>query len=93
MSTISKILQRKDASSVIVAAVLAFLTFQFIVQVTGPLANRIGVPSDSVQPITGADFYVPAAAYAMQVVALELLVTIVIVVRAVSKKPVAKKKK
>lgn len=92
MSTISKILQRKDATSVLVATVLAFLTFQFVVQITGPLANRIGVPSDAAQPITGADFYVPAAAFALQLVALELLLTVVILVRSIYKKPAKKKK-
>lgn len=92
MSTISKIIQRNDATSVVVAAVVAFLTFQFVVQITAPLANRIGVPSDVAQPITGADFYVPAAAFALQLLALELLLTLTILARAVYKKPVAKKK-
>ena len=93
MSTVSKILQRKDASSVVVAVVVAFLTFQFVVQLTGPLANQIGVPRDAAQPIEAADFYVPAAAYALQLLALELLLILAVTARAVFKKPTAKKKK
>ncbi len=96
MTIIERILLRRDIAAISVATVIGFLTFQFLAQIAAPLANRIGVPSDAAQPIVAADFYIPAAAYALALVGLELLLIIVVFARQLLYKKTrqtAKKKK
>lgn len=95
MTNTEKVLSRKDGSSLIVGVVLGFLVYQLLVQLVGPLVNQIGPQSDMAPPLAAADFYIPAIAFVLQLFALELVVTLAVVIRQVAykKSAPAKKKK
>ena len=93
-----KVLQRKDGSTLIVGVVLALAFLQFIATVTGPLTAKI-MGQDTTQayaaPATFNDQYTtPFVALLLQLVAVELVIWLIIGIRAlVSPKTVSKKKK
>ncbi len=91
-----KVLQRKDGSTLIVSVVLALAVLQFISSVTTPLVGKI-MGSGTNQPYPDLSFndqYVaPLVALVLQLVAIELVVWLVVGVRALASSKPAKKKK
>lgn len=96
MIGIEKVLMRKDASSLIVAIILALATLQFIATVTAPAAAKIlDQAALQIQGSSFKDQYVaPLVVLALQVVAVEILVWVISGTRTFLKpKTSAKKKK
>lgn len=84
MTAIEKVLLRKDAASLIVAIIVGTAVTYFLASLVTPLTTKINF-SDQFQGSTfpAGDMVVQAvASFALQVVALELLLRGVIFVRA-----------
>lgn len=80
MSTIEKVLLRKDIASLIVAVVAGIATVQFLASFTQPFTNELF--AGSVETGQSFDSYLaPLVAFALQVLALEVLLRIVIAIR------------
>lgn len=84
MTAIEKVLLRKDAASLIVAIITGTAVTFFLAGITGPLATTLS-STDQFQggPISGGDLAFHAVvSFALQVIALELLLRSVIFARA-----------
>jgi hypothetical protein len=94
MTAIEKVLQRKDGSSLIVGVVLAYITLQFITSITGPLTSRVLGETDNLQSVSAKDQYLaPLVALLLQLIAVELLVWVVVGLRAFAYAKPAKRRK
>lgn len=97
MSAIEKILLRKDTSSVIVAIIVGLTTLQLVASLTGPLTIHLMGADPSLSQAEGFSnqYVAPVLAFVLQVIALELLLRLVIVVRhfAYNKSTAATKKR
>jgi len=93
MTGTEKVLQRKDASSVVLAIIVALTTLQFIGSVTAPLSAKI-LSSDAMQPSSFKDQYLtPFVVWVLQLLAIEILVWVVAGLRSVAYAKPAKKRK
>lgn len=94
MTGTEKILQRRDASSVLLAVVLGFITLQFVLAVTSPLTAKILGEGESLQTVGFKDQYLaPLVALVLQLIAVELLVWIVAGIRTFAYPKTTKKRK
>lgn len=94
MTATEKVLQRKDASSLIVAIVLGFATLQFISTITSPLVAKILDENTQFQASGFKDQYLaPLLALVLTAVAVELLVWVVIGIRGFVTPKTSKKRK
>lgn len=95
MTGTEKVLQRKDASSLIVAFVLALSVLQFISAITAPAIAKILNQDVAMQQAAGfKDQYVaPLVILLVQLVAVELLVWLVVGIRAFAYPKTTKKAK
>lgn len=84
MTTIEKVLQRRDAASLIVAIIVGTSVAYLLAGITGPITSKINF-SDQFQggSIPAGDIAVQSlVSFAFQVIALELLLRGVILARA-----------
>ncbi len=95
MTGTEKVLQRKDASSLIVAIILGFASLQFVASITAPLTSKILGGEGGLQAAGFKDQYVaPLIALLLQVIAVEILVWVVVGLRSFAyAKPTKKGKK
>lgn len=94
MTATEKVLQRRDGATLIVGAVLAFLSLQFIMAVTSPLANKLVSSPDGTPSLTFKEqFLLPLVSLLLQVVVLELLIWVVIGLRTAFYPAVKKRRK
>ena len=94
MTATEKVLQRKDGSTLIVGAVLAFITLQFVMAVTTPFATKLISSLDGTPPLTFKEqFLLPFVSLILQLIAVELLVWVVIGLRALVYTTPAKKRR
>lgn len=94
MTGTEKVLQRKDASSVLLAVLLGFITLQFVLAEVSPLSARILGESASLQAATAKDQYLaPLVSFLLQLIAVELLVWIVVGIRTFAYPKTSKKRK
>ncbi len=78
-----RILKRKDASSVIVAIVLAFIVAEVVSRMTVSLAGKLsGIGSDLPAFAWRGSFAFPILSLILQVIVLEILVRAAIIIRA-----------
>ena len=83
MTGTERVLQRKDASSLIVAIVLGFTTLQFIANITAPLSAKILGQDMGLQSAAFKDQYLaPLVALLLQVIAVEILVWLIVGIRS-----------
>lgn len=84
MTAIERVLLRKDIASLIVAIVAAMATANFLTLITMPVAFELtGVNNYSIagENVFLTKYVQPVIAFALQVIALELLLRLVIFVR------------
>lgn len=81
MTAIEKVLLRKDIASLIVAIVVGSAVTYFLATLTSPLSMYIGFADTPADPPLGRILLQSVASFALQVVALELLLRLVIAVR------------
>jgi hypothetical protein len=84
-----KILKRKDASSVIVAVTVGILLVSLVTAVTSELASKISGLNNSQYASTGgwkATYLLPAVAFVLELIALEILGWIYVLVGGSVKK-------
>jgi hypothetical protein len=94
MTGTEKVLQRKDASSVLLAVLLGFITLQFVLAVTSPLSARILGETANLQAVSGKDQYLaPLVSFVLQLIAVEVLVWVVVGLRTLAYPTAAKKRK
>jgi hypothetical protein len=85
MTAIEKVLLRKDISSLIVAVVTGVAVAFFLLGITGPLATELTASEKfGGDPGFSALYIQPIVAFALQIVALELLLRAVIFARQLS---------
>ena len=92
MTGTEKVLQRKDASSLILAIILGFASLQFVAAVAAPITSKLLGEDGSLQAAGFKDQYLaPLVALVLQIIAVELLVWIVVGIRSLAyAKPVMK---
>lgn len=94
MTGTEKVLQRKDASSVLLAVLLGFVTLQFVLAITSPLTAKILGEEGNLQATSAKDQYLaPLVAFVLQLIAVEVLVWVVVAIRAFAYPQPAKKRK
>jgi hypothetical protein len=93
MTGTEKVLERKDAASVLLAVVLGFITLQFVLAVTSPLTAKILGEGDSLQTVGFKDQYLaPLVAFVLQLIAVEILVWVVVAIRSYAYPKTSKKR-
>ena len=80
MTVIEKVLLRKDMAAIAVAVVVGLATAQLLTLTTSPILSSAVVGADAYR--FKEDFVLPVIAFAVQVVALEGLLRLVIAARA-----------
>lgn len=94
MTGTERVLQRKDASSVLLAVLLGFITLQFVLAETSPLSARILGESANLQAVTTKDQYLaPLVSFVLQLIAVEVLVWVVVGLRTLAYPKTTKKRK